>query len=161
MLNWHKGNPINLQAIMNPGENQTTLEIKWYDNNILIPTTPLQQNLTIDTTTLNIGEHKISITAKNDCGNESDEYYETFFITEENMIKEITVVIDKPIVNVTVVMDYTGTVNVTVTDPLNTPVQGATVEIVALSMSATTDATGKATLPNVPYSTQTVKVTVP
>ena len=160
MFYWHKGNPINLQSIINPGENETTEEIKWYDNNVLIPTTPLQTQLTIDTTNLS-GEHKISITAKNSCGNTSDEYYETFFITEENMIKEISVLVNQPIVNVTVVMDYTGTINVTVTDPVNRPIQGATVQIVALNMTATTDATGKAVLPNVPYSTQIVKVTTP
>jgi len=159
MRYWHKGNPINLQATVDPGANQTTEEIKWYDNNILIPTTPLQQNITIDTTPLS-GEHKISITAKNACGN-SDEYYEIFFITEETMIKEISVLVDQPIVNATVVMDFTGTINVTVTDPLSRPVEGATVQIEALAQTTTTDATGKAVLPNVPYSTPTVKITVP
>ena len=160
MFYWHKGNPINLQATVNPGENQTTEEINWYDNNTLIPTTPLQVQITIDTTPLS-GEHKISITTKNSCGNQSDEYSQIFYITEETMIKEITVLVNQPIVNITVVMDYTGTINVTVTDPLNRPVEGATVEIVALNMTAITDATGKAVLPNVPYSTPTVKVTVP
>ncbi len=77
------------------------------------------------------------------------------------MIKEISVLVNAAVVNATVVMDYTGAINVTVNDPLNRPVEGATVEIAALSLTATTDATGKATLPNVPYSTQTVKVTVP
>lgn len=160
MLYWHKRNPISLQATVNPGANQTTSEIKWYDNNIEIPTSPLQTQLTIDTTNLS-GEHKISITAKNSCGNTSDEYSKIFYITEENMIKEISVTVNQPIVNVTIVMDLTGTINVTVTDPLNRPVEGATVQIVALNMTATTDATGKAMLPNVPYSTQTVKVTTP
>ncbi len=160
MLYWHKSTPINLQATVNPGTNETTSEINWYDNNILIPTTPLQQNITIDTTSLS-GEHKISITAKNSCGNTSDEYSKIFYIMEETMIKEISVLVDQPTVSTTVVMDFTGAINITVNDPLNRPVEGATVEIAALSLTATTDATGKATLPNVPYSTQTVKVTVP
>ncbi len=160
MYYWHKGNPINMEAIIDPGENETTSEIKWYDNNILIPTSPLQQNLTIDTTSLS-GEHKISITAKNSCGNSSNEYYKIFYITEETMIKEIQITVNQPLVNVTIVMDLNGTINVTVTDPLNNPLEGATVEITALSLTATTDAIGKATLPNVPYSNQTVKVTVP
>ena len=160
MLYWHKGNPINLMATVDPGENETTSEIKWMMNGTIIPTTPLQQQITIDTSTLS-GEYKISVTAKNSCDNWSDEYYETFFITEETMIKEITVLVNQPIVNITVVMDYTGTINVTVTDPLNRVIQGATVQIVALNMTATTDATGKASLTNVPYSTQTVKVTTP
>lgn len=160
MIYWHKGDPINLKATVDPGADQTTSEIKWYLNEVLIPTMPLQDQVTIDTSTLS-GEYKISIIVKNSCGNTSDEYYKTFFITEENMIKEITVVVDKPVVNVTVVMDYTGTINVTVTDPLNRPVQGATVQIVALNMTATTDATGKATLTNVPYSTQIVRSTTP
>jgi hypothetical protein len=77
------------------------------------------------------------------------------------MIKEITVTVNQPTVNVTVVMDLTGTINVTVTDPLNQPIQGATVQIVALNLTATTDATGKASLANVLYSTQTVKITTP
>lgn len=161
MIYWQKGIPINLTSISDPGENETTTEIKWFLDETIIPTTPVQEQITIDTTPLSTGEHKIGITAKNSCGNTSDEYSKIFYITEETMIKEIQVTVNQPVVNMTVVMDYTGTINVTVTDPLNTPVQGATVEIVALSMSATTDATGKATLPNVPYSTQTVKVTVP
>lgn len=77
------------------------------------------------------------------------------------MEKEISILVNKPVTDVTIVMDYTGTVNVTVTDPLNQPINNATVQIVALNLTATTDATGKATLPNVPYSTQTVKVSVP
>ncbi len=77
------------------------------------------------------------------------------------MIKEISVLVDKPTVNVNVVMDLTGTINVTVIDPLNRPVEGATVQIVALNMTATTDATGKAILPDVLYSTPTVKITTP
>ena len=161
MIYWQKGIPINLTSISDPGENETIIEIKWFLDETIIPTAPLQEQITIDTTPLSTGEHKIGITAKNSCGNTSDEYSKIFYITEETMIKEIQVTVNQPVVNMTVVMDYTGTINVTVTDPLNTPVQGATVEIVALSMSATTDATGKATLPNVPYSTQTVKVTVP
>jgi hypothetical protein len=160
MYYWHKGNPINLQATVNPGANQTTQEIKWYLNGTLIPTTSLQQQITIDTTPLT-GEYKISIIAKNACDNTSDEYYETFFITEEYMQKEISVLVNAAVVNATVVMDYTGTINVTVNDPLNRPVQGATVQIIALNMTATTDATGKAALTNVPYSTQTVKITTP
>jgi len=160
MLYWHKGTPINLQSIIDPGENETTSEIKWYIDNTLIPTTPLQDQITIDTTPLS-GEHKISITAKNACGNTSDEYSKIFYITEETMIKEISVLVDQPIVNVTVVMDYNGTINVTVTDPLSRPVEGATVQIEALAQTTTTDATGKAVLPNVPYSTPTVKITVP
>jgi hypothetical protein len=159
MLYWHKGNPINLQATIDPGANQTIVEIKWLMNGTVIPTTPLQQQITIDTSTLS-GEYKISVTAKNACGSVSNEYYETFFITEVNMQKEISVLVNAAIVNATVVMDYTGTVNVTVTDPLNQPIQGATVQIVALNMTAMTDAIGKAVLANVPYSTQTVKITV-
>ncbi len=157
MFYWHKGNPINLQATIDPGANQTTQEIKWYINGTIIPTTPLQQQITIDTTTLS-GEYKISITAKNACGNSSNEYYEIFFITEENMEKTITVLVNQPVVNVTVVMDYTGAINFTVTDPLNRPIEGAIIQDAALNMTATTDATGKASLTNVPYSTQTIKI---
>jgi len=160
MFYWHKGNPINLQAIIDPGENEIISEIKWYDNNILIPTTPLLTQLTIDTTNLS-GEHKISITAKNSCGNTSDEYSKIFYITEVNMIKEISVLVDKPTVNVTVVMDFTGAINFTVTDPLNRPVEGATIQDASLNMTTTTDATGKAVLTNVPYSTQTIRITTP
>jgi hypothetical protein len=160
MFYWHKGNPINLISVIYPGEGETTVEINWLMDGVIIPTLPLQQQITIDTTPLS-GEHKISITAKNSCGNISDEYSEIFYITEEIMEKEISVLVNAPIVNATVVMDYTGTINLTVTDPLNRPVEGATVQIVALNKTATTDATGKAVLPDVPYSTQTVKVSVP
>ena len=160
MIYLHKGNPINLQATIDPGANQTTQEIKWYINGTIIPTTPLQQQITIDTSTLS-GEYKISVTAKNACGNTSNEYYETFVITEEYMQKDVSVLVNAATVNLTVVMDYTGTIIVTVTDPLNRPVQGATVQDIALSMTATTDATGKASLTNVPYSTQTIRVITP
>ena len=101
MIYWHKGNPINLQATVDPGVNQTTVEIKWFINGVQIQTTPLQTQITIDTTPLS-GEYKISVIAKNECGNVSDEYYETFYITETPITKEISVIVDKPIVNVNI-----------------------------------------------------------
>lgn len=160
MIYWLKSNPIKLQATVDPGLNQTVSEIKWMMNGVIIQTSPVQAQIEIDTTNLS-GEQKISVIAKNACGNSSDEQYKIFNILETSMYKDVTVVINQPVVNVNVVMDFTGTINVTVTDPLNQPVQGATVQITALNMSTTTDATGKAVLPNVPYSTQTMRVAVP
>lgn len=52
-----------------------------------------------------------------------------------------------------------GTLNITVVDPLNRPIKGATVQIMALNMKATTDATGKIMFRNIPYGTQIIKVT--
>jgi len=53
-----------------------------------------------------------------------------------------------------------GTVNVTVIDPLNRVIKGATVQITALNMTSTTNNDGKAVLRKVPYGTQVIKVTV-
>jgi len=53
-----------------------------------------------------------------------------------------------------------GTVNVTVIDPLNNVIKGATVQITVLNMTSTTDNTGKAVLRKVPYGTQIIKITV-
>ncbi len=52
-----------------------------------------------------------------------------------------------------------ATINVTVKDPLNNPIQRATIQIVALNITRTTDATGKATLQKVPYGNQIIKIT--
>lgn len=54
-----------------------------------------------------------------------------------------------------------GKINVTVIDTLNRPVEGATVQIVALNINTTTDATGKATLQKIPYGNQIIKITAP
>lgn len=160
MIYWHKGIPINLISTIDPGLNQTTVDIKWMMNGVAIPTQPIQEQITIDTSSL-AGEYRISVLAKNSCGNWSDEYYKDFNIMEvTTMEKNIDVLVDKPVTDVSVTMDFTGTVNVTVLDQLNRPVEGATVQIVALGMTQTTDVTGKAILLNVPYGTQTVKITV-
>ena len=53
-----------------------------------------------------------------------------------------------------------STVNVTVTDPLNKVINGATVQITSLNMTSITDVTGKTVLRKVPYGTQVIKVTV-
>jgi hypothetical protein len=54
-----------------------------------------------------------------------------------------------------------GTINITVTDPLKRPIKGVTVQIVALNLTSTTDATGKAVFRKVPYGTQIVKIIAP
>jgi hypothetical protein len=54
-----------------------------------------------------------------------------------------------------------GTVNVTVTDPLKRLIKGATVQIVKLNITVTTDAAGKAVLRNIPYGKQIIKITSP
>ncbi len=54
-----------------------------------------------------------------------------------------------------------GTINLTVTDPLKRPINGATVRIAASNLTATTGATGKAVLKNVPYGKQIIKITTP
>ena len=52
-----------------------------------------------------------------------------------------------------------GTLNVTVIDPLKRPIKGATIQIVKLNLTATTDSNGKATLRRIPYNNYTVRIT--
>lgn len=52
-----------------------------------------------------------------------------------------------------------GILNITIIDPINRPISNATVQILSLNKTLTTDITGKASLKNIPYNTYTVKIT--
>lgn len=75
------------------------------------------------------------------------------------MMKTFTIDVNSAVVNITVIVETVGTVNVTVTNnampPL--PIVGATVTIGTIS--AVTDANGLAILQNVPQGTQTGTIT--
>lgn len=89
------------------------------------------------------------------------------------MIKTFTVEVNSPVINITVIVETVGTVNVIVTNNAIAPVpiSGATVTLGAIVMvdgaptipnplgTATTDAIGLAVLNNIPMGTQTGIVT--
>ena len=74
------------------------------------------------------------------------------------MEQTFTVVVDKAVTNVDVIMQLTGNVVVTVKDPLGTPINNATVKIDMVTV--TTDALGIATLNKISYGTKIGTVTI-
>lgn len=150
--------------------NRTTLKIKATSNSIISNyewkvNDLLQENntdiLIIDTNTLPLGDNTVSLRVQSlpPCSEWSDLVWKTITIVEgENMEKTVQILVDEPTENAIVVMDYTGTVNVTVTDQLDRPVVNANVSIGTIA--GTTDAFGKTVLNNVPYGSQTLTVVV-
>lgn len=75
------------------------------------------------------------------------------------MQKTFTVEVNAPVINITVIVETVGTVNVTVTNNATPPIPivGATVSIGTIS--AITDTSGLAKLENVPMGIQSGTVT--
>lgn len=99
----------------------------------------------------------VSLRVKNSCGNWSSIYSQTINIKGEKMEKTVNVVIDQPVVPVGIVLDYIGTADVTVTDQLNRPIEGASLDLDGTPTGLSTDANGKMSIPNIIYGTHTVK----
>lgn len=151
-------NNINLkiQAIAESGRaDLTILSYEWKINNII------QANntdiLMVDTSTLPIGDNTISTRTENSCGKWSDINIQIINIIEVNNMEKIeTVIVNQPTVPVAIVLPYTGAAEVTVTDGIN-PVAGATLDLDGTPTGLSTGVDGKASIPNVPYGTHTVK----
>lgn len=150
---------LKLSVIVNPGEGQTVSIYEWSLNNNIIPIN--EHTIILNTNDMPLGDNIISVRAQNSCGKWSDTINEEIVVIEgEGMDKIVSVIVDKPVTDLTIVMDFVGTVNVTVTDQLNRPVQGATVSVVGIEESSTTDVNGLAILSNIPYGTRDVKITI-
>ena len=99
--------------------------------------------------------HEISLRIQNSCGSWSN--IKTINISGDNMEKTITVVVDQPVVQAKIVLDFMGTVEVTVTDQLERPIDGASIYLDDTLTGLSTGTDGKVSIPNVPYGTHTVK----
>jgi len=105
---------------------------------------------------LSPGSHTVALRVQNSCGSWSPSY--TQIIQGGSMQQTFPIVVNQPTVSQTVVMKFTATVIITVTDGNNKPIPNAT--CVIGTVSAVTDANGVATLNNIPYGNQTLTVTV-
>jgi len=152
-----KNKILTLEATFIPQDNITVSIYEWTINNsVILDSTP---STSINTNDLNLGENTISLRVKNSCGSWSEYVTKTInIINEVNMEQTFTVVVDKPVTNVEVVMNLTGTVVVTVKNPLGVVIPNATVKID--TVSAITNASGVATLNEISYGTKICTVTI-
>lgn len=167
MVDYQKNKPITATATSSTGEEHIISKYEWSINNTIL-TNNETNILVINANTLPLGNNTISVRAQNDCGRWSELYSKTINIINSSipipnvipMQKTITIDVNQPNMEVTVVMDYTATIKVTVTDPVGNPVTNATVYIGTIT--TTTNTLGVATLTNVPYGNgKTIFVTVP
>jgi len=152
-----KNKVLTLNSSVIPQENITVDIYEWTINNNI--NTNNTSSLSINTNNLNLGSNTISLRVKNSCGSWSEYVTKTInIINEVNMEQTFTVVVDKPITNVELVMNLTGTVIVTVKNSLGVVIPNATVKID--TVSATTNASGVATLNGISYGTKICTVTI-
>lgn len=157
-----KNKILKLDAITTTQPNITITTYEWKINNSVVLEN--LKSVTINTNYLSHGENTISLRVLNSCGTWSDYATKTIKIENPPIIDEVTnmeqtltIVIDKPLTNVDVVMQLTGTVIVTVKDPLEIPIANATVTID--TVTTTTNTLGVATLNGINYGTKTLTVT--
>lgn len=151
-----KNTTLNIQAIVEPGANRTVKNYNWFLDGI-----DLQHNsytLALDTTPLEIGLHVVLFKATNSCGSAGDAQLQFDLIEVNKMEKTVNIVVDQPIVLVTIVLNYTGAADVTVTNGVN-PVAGATLDVDDIPTGISTGVDGKASIPNIPYGAHTLKAT--
>lgn len=154
IMDVHKNTRLEIVSGDTPSDNIDTYE--WYLNGIKLREST--KTIIIDAWKLQPGENTISLKVKNQCGNWSGLYSKTINILEEiKMEKTITILVDQPVVSTTIVMDFTGTNEVIVTDQLNRPIAGASLDLDGTPTGLTTGTDGKASILNVPYGTHTVK----
>ncbi len=146
---------IKLEAInVNPGAPYLTIsKYEWQVDGVL---NSISSNvLTIDS--LSAGSHEILLRIQNSCGSWSNTYSKIINISGDKMEKTITVVVDQPVMQAKIVLDFTATIEVTVADQLERPINGASINLDNTPTGLTTGADGKVSIPNVPYGTHTVK----
>ncbi len=138
---------------INPGAPELTIiKYEWSIDGEIVDSTDtliIDSNLT--------GSHEVSLRIQNSCGSWSNKYNKIINISGETMEKTITVVVDQPAVQAKMVIDFTGNIELTVTDQLDKPVSGAAINLDDIPTSLTTGSDGKVLIPNVPYGTHTVK----
>jgi len=152
-----KNKILKLDATVIPQPDITVSIYEWTINNNINPNNT--NSISINTNDLNLGDNTISLRVKNSCGSWSEYVTKTInIINEVNMEQTFTVVVDKPVTNVEVVMNLTGTVIVTVKNPLGIIISNATVKID--SVTAITNELGIATLNEISYGTKIITVTI-
>ncbi len=153
-----KNKILTLYATVIPQPDITVSIYEWTINNSVVLGST--QSTSINTNDLSLGNNIISLRVKNSCGSWSEYVTKTINIVNEatNMEQTFTVVVDKPLTNIEIIMQLTGTVIATVKNPLGTPIPNAIVMIDAVS--AITDASGVATLNGISYGTKTGTVTI-
>jgi len=145
-----------LKAInVNPGASELTIaKYEWSIDGVISG----DNTDTLNINSLSAGTHEISLRIQNSCGSWSKIYSETInIVSGDKMEKTITLVVDQPVMQAKIVLDYTGTVEVTVTDQLDKLIEGASINLDDAPTGLTTGTDGKVSIPNVPYGTHTIK----
>jgi len=153
-----KNKIIYLDATVTPQPGITVETYEWKIDEVL--NSNKTSRLTINTSDLSLGLHKFSLRVLNSCGSWS-EYatVEINIINEVKMEKIVNIIVDEAIETVSIVMDTVGRVDVTVTNTAGAAISGATLDLDGVSTGLTTDVDGKASIPNVPYGSHTIKAT--
>lgn len=145
---------IQLKATdINPGNPELTISTyEWSIDGII--TDNNTDTIIID---LGAGSHEISLRIQNSCGSWSNKYSKIINITGDTMEKIITVVVDQPVVQAKMALDFVGNIDLTVTDQLDRPVSGASITLDDAPTGLVTGLDGNVLITNVPYGTHTVK----
>ncbi len=158
-----KGYKLPLRATVDPGLNQTVSQYKWsLDGIIVTNNTSVNNNVysyLLDTSLLSVGKHIVSFYASNACGKDLTVTIEVN-VTEVYKM-DMTVVVDKPVVDVSITVNQTlkGTIKVTAKDQSGNPVLGLNIVIKDTlknpipGLTAVTDANGLASIPDILYGT--------
>lgn len=152
-----KNKILKLDATTTTQPNITITNYEWKINNSVVLEN--LSSVSINTNDLSLGENTISLRVLNSCGTWSENVIKTLNIINEviNMEQTLTIVVDKPTTFIDVLMQLTGTVIVTVKDPLGALIANATCKID--TVTATTDVLGVATLNGISYGTKTLIIT--
>lgn len=154
---YNKNSKLELKATADSGSSTLTIQTyEWTINGKI--SSEKTDTIIINTNTLNSLPEKNIISLRVQNSNPCNKWSE--YITKEinvqstqlevtTMEQTFTVVVDKPKVSVDVIIQMNATVIVNVKNQIGTPVQGLSVKIG--DISATTDASGVATLENVSY----------
>ncbi len=145
-----------LKAInVNPGAPELTIsKYEWGIDGIISG----DNTDTLIINSLSAVPHEISLRIQNSCGSWSNIYRQIINnIIGDKMEKTITLVVDQPAVPAKIVLDFTGTVEITVTNQLDKPIEGVSINLDDTPTDLITGSDGKVSIPNVPYGTHTIK----
>lgn len=148
---------LTIKAIASPGRDDLTItDYEWKVNGVIQKDN--SNELIIKKSSLNIGTNTISLKVKNSCGKWSQEYLKSINYPGENMEKTIELVVDKPTVESTVVVDLLATVTLSIKDSLNRPITSA--QVTLDETVKTTDTNGTVVFSDVKYGTKSVHIVI-
>lgn len=158
MDTYTKNKILTLNATSIPQTNITVSIYEWTINNSVVLLN--LSSVTINTNDLNLGDNTISLRVKNSCGSWSEPVTKTInIINEVKMEKTVNIIVDESVETVSIVMDTVGRIDITVTNTAGNAISNATLDLDGTSTGLSTDANGKASIPDVPYGSHTIKVT--